>query len=363
MRVVARLRAGSRIIACVLLAAGRALAQGPDVTVVLPPIGVAGGETAEVSIVSAANDYPGWTFTNPCQASITFYGPDGSALGAPTTFTLGSARQIFSAQLPYAPAGATAAGPVVSAQIALTVEGGGYSALTTPIPLCASLFSLSTSEISTGVTHAFTAGEVGFGTEVGSVQVMPCLYTPSSSCSSEYLFVPSQVIGLPPVNLAAGETVEVDVVSSAAGYSTSPDICGVSTIAFYRSDGSAIGTPTAFNIGKTPQIFSAQLAYADVGAIAARRHRPDVGSDAASASVASISAQIALNATPSPVASDFTAPPCPIAFSMKTFDTLTGLAHVFLTGQSMPAAPAGSGALVSPQDRRGAPTARRAPGR
>jgi hypothetical protein len=228
------------------------------------------------------------------QASVTFYGADGSALGAPTTFTIGEGRQIFSAHLPYALTGATGASAFVSAQIVFTVEGGGYSALTTPIPLCASLFSLSTSDIATGVTHAFTAGETGFGLQVGSVQVLPCLYIPSNPCSSEYLSVPSQAIALPPVSLAASETAEVDVVSSAAGYSTSPDICGTSTIAFYRADGSAIGSPTAFNAGNTPQIFSAQLRYADAGATALQRRR----ADSVSAPIAAISAQIALNATP-----------------------------------------------------------------
>jgi hypothetical protein len=322
-------------IACILFAAGGAHGQ-ESATVVLPPVGLTAAEMAQVSIMSAASDYPGWTFTNECHASITFYGADGSTLGTPTTFTIGEVPQIFSAQLPYALIGAAGAIAFVSAQIVLTVEGGGYSALSTPIPLCASLFSLSTHDIATGVTHAFTAGELGFGTEVGSVQVMPCTYMPSSSCSSAYTHVPSQVITLPPVSLVASETVEVGVVSSAAGYSTSPDICGTSTIAFYRADGSAIGSATTFKAGNTPQIFSAQLRYADAGATAVQRHR----ADSASAPIAAISAQIALNATPGPVAYNFTAPPCPISYSMKTFDSLTGLTHVFLTGQSMPVAPA-----------------------
>jgi len=133
------------------------------------------------------------------------------------------------------------------------------------------------------------------------------------------------------VNLAASETVEIGIVSSAAGYSESPGACSGS-IAFYGADGSVIGVPTAFNIDKRPLIFSAQLPYVATGANAPSR---------------AVSAQIALTASPNTVAYLSATPPCVVAFSMKTFDTATGATHAFVTGQStLPAANAAAAGVV-----------------
>jgi hypothetical protein len=164
-----------------------------------------------------------------------------------------------------------------------------------------------------------------------------------------YEFSPSQVIVLPPLNLAASETVQIGLVSSAAGYSESPGAC-TGSVSFYGANGSVIGVPTAFNIDKRPLIFSAQLPYAATGANVPR---------------SAVSAQIALTASPITVAYLSATPPCVIAFSMKTFDTATGVTHAFVAGQS--AQPAANAAIVEPAStvprRHGPPAVGHEPGK
>jgi hypothetical protein len=71
--------------------------QIPTHTIVLPPVGLAPTETAPINIMSSAADYPGWSFVMTCQASVTFYGSNGSARGAPTMFSVGKLGQVFPA--------------------------------------------------------------------------------------------------------------------------------------------------------------------------------------------------------------------------------------------------------------------------
>jgi len=306
-------------IASIFLAVSGTHAQN-RVTVVIPPVSVLATEIAQVSIMSGASDYTGLVFTNPCQVVVTFYGADGNALSTSPVLTVGKLPQIVSAQLPYALTAATGASAFVSAQIVSTQGDSAYDGPAFAPP-CASVFSLSTYDAATGVTHAFTSGQTGFGVEVGSVQPLPCTYTLSIECGSPFAGVPAQVITLPPVNLAASETAQVAIAGSTYGYGPLPSVCGASTITFQNTDGTAIGTPTTFTAGQTQQVFSAQLPYAGTGATALN---------------AAISAQIAINAFPSSVVYSGAVPPCAIAFSMKTFDTATCATHVFLAGQSMP---------------------------
>ena len=62
----------------VFFALASAIAQAGQ-TIVLPPVDLAISETAQVNIMSSAASYPGWSFVVACQASVTFYGADGSA--------------------------------------------------------------------------------------------------------------------------------------------------------------------------------------------------------------------------------------------------------------------------------------------
>jgi hypothetical protein len=157
-------------ISCTAIAA---YGQVPTWTTVLPPVGLAATETAEINILSSAASYAGDAFVTTCQASVTFYGTDGSALGAATTFTVGNTRQIFSAELPYALTGAKAPRTVVSAQIALTPNPSVSSVLAPPMPVCAVAFSFDTYDTATGVTHVFVPGQAAQGaTDVATVGVV-----------------------------------------------------------------------------------------------------------------------------------------------------------------------------------------------
>ena len=305
-----------------------AYGQNPAQTIVLPPVELTPNETAQINVVSSARNYPGWTFWDTCQVSVTFYGPDGSAVGRPVTFTAGNGAEITSVRMP------NAHPRTVTAQIALTPDAASGSTLSPPIPLCAIAFSLQTFDTATGATHAFVSGQAAqaetMQATVGGATVLPC----PESCDEVYFSVPSQVIVLPPVSLATTETAQVDLVSSAAGHSESPGPCDAS-VTFYGADGVSLGTPTSFAVGKAPEVFSAQLPYASTGT---------------KLSSTAISAQIALTALPLTVAYRSAIPPCVIAFSMKTFDVATGVTHAFVAGQSTQAetnlpvvgAPAGS---------------------
>jgi hypothetical protein len=138
----------------------------PSQVIVLPPVSLTTTETAQVDLVSSADGFGG--SLEACIASVTFYGADGSAIGAPANFAVdktsriflpaGKAPRIFSAQLPYAATGAKSASTAVSAQIALTP-------ITIPIPYratappCVIVFSMKTFDAATHVTHAYVAGQ------------------------------------------------------------------------------------------------------------------------------------------------------------------------------------------------------------
>lgn len=144
-----------------------AYGQNPQ-TIVLPPVGLATTETAQINVMSAAAGYPGGAFVTSCQVSVTFYGSDGSALGKATEFTVGNIGQIFSAKLPYAVTGATGLRTSVGARIALTPAPSAFSTLSPPIPPCAVAFSLETFDTATGVTHAFVSGQAAQGATIAA---------------------------------------------------------------------------------------------------------------------------------------------------------------------------------------------------
>ena len=310
------------IVAFAWCSAIAAYGQNPAQTIVLPPVELTPNETAQINVVSSARNYPGWTFWDTCQVSVTFYGAGGSAVGTPVTFTVGKGAEITSVQMPYASTGAKGSVAPVTARIALTPDAASGSTLSPPIPPCTVAFSLQTFDTATGATHAFVSGQAALASQpqaiVGGVTGFPCPY-PDDSCDSVYQRMPNQVIVLPPVSLATTETAQVDLASSAAGYSTSPEACNAS-VTFYGADGVALGTPTVFALGKAPEVFSAQLPYASTGG---------------KISSTAVSAQIAFTALPITVPYGGSAiPPCAIAFSMKTFDAATGVTHAFVAGQS-----------------------------
>jgi hypothetical protein len=107
----------------------------------------------------------------------------------------------------------------------------------------------------------------------------------------------------PPVGLASSETAQVNVVNLAAAASCK------GSISFFNASGAAIGSAAPFTIA-TGQIFSASLPFSAAGASGAR---------------AVIRGLVTLT--------DAT---CAVASSLETFDTTTGVTHVFHAAGAAP---------------------------
>ena len=108
-------------------------------TVVLPPVELAPGQTAQVNIMSSAASYPGWSFVIACQASVVFYGAGGSPLTAPATFTVGADSRILSVHIPYEITGAGTTVAPVTAQVSLSYGQISASRVRRPYRLVRSL--------------------------------------------------------------------------------------------------------------------------------------------------------------------------------------------------------------------------------
>lgn len=299
--------------------------QSSTQTIVLPPVGLGATETAQISVMSSAAGYPGWSFVTTCQVAITFYDRDGSALSAPTTFTVAKSAQIFVAELPYASTGAKGSSTVVSAQLALTPSPSTFSVLSPPVPPCAVVFSLEIHDTTTGIAHVLVAGQAAQGTKnvatIGAVSASPCP-GPSTICELLYAFesTPTQFFVLPPVGLSPTEAAQIDIRSSAASYAGSSAPACQASVAFYGADGSTLAAPASFTLEKTAQVFSAQLPYAATGM---KTLRP------------SISAQISLTAISITTSHASAIMPCTVTFSLRTYDTATGVTHAIVTGESV----------------------------
>lgn len=130
----------------------------PTEVIVVPPVGLAATETAQIDITSAAAGYSGFS-AGTCDASVTFYGPDGAAIGLPFNFTLGKTAEIYSAALPYIAVGSKASPTPISAQMALTAMPDSVFYPASAVLPCVAAFSLKTFDTATGVTHVYMAGQ------------------------------------------------------------------------------------------------------------------------------------------------------------------------------------------------------------
>lgn len=121
---------------------------------------------------------------------------------------------------------------------------------------------------------------------------------------------------LPPVGLASTETVQVNVANTAPASSTStPGTCSGS-IAFYDANGNMIGSAADFAVA-SGQIFSAKLPYAS--AVSSGDSR--IAVRAVITMTVPILAVLSGSAAPSP--------PCILQSSLETYDTSSGVTHVF----------------------------------
>jgi hypothetical protein len=126
---------------------------------------------------------------------------------------------------------------------------------------------------------------------------------------------------VPPVGLAMSETMQVNVVnttvasSAVSGGTTGPSCSG--SIAFYNNKGAIIGSATSFMV-TTGQIFSLPLLYSSTGGSGAR----------------TVIRAVIANETP---ITAFGIPPCDLAYSVETYDSQSGVTHVFVSGVVAPA--------------------------
>jgi hypothetical protein len=111
----------------------------------------------------------------------------------------------------------------------------------------------------------------------------------------------------PPVGLAPTETLQINVLNTATAATGGTAASCTGTITFSGSTGSVIGTATPFTVG-SGQVASAKLPFSSSGATG----RVEI--------VGSIQSTITFPQKA----------PCSLVFSLETFDTSTGVTHIFL---------------------------------
>jgi len=148
--------------------------------------------------------------------------------------------------------------------------------------------------------------------------LLPCISGIISAAIAAYGQNP-QTIFLPPVNLAASETAQIQIMSSAAAYVGGAFLTPCTAeVTFYGAGGSTLGTPANFTIGDTRQIFSAQLPYASTGVSGV--------STAVNAQIALSTSSGVFDVLAPPI------PPCAVVYALDTHDTGTGVTHAFVAG-------------------------------
>lgn len=136
---------------------------------------------------------------------------------------------------------------------------------------------------------------------------------------------PTSTSSFPPVGLAPSETAQVNVVNTATAYSGAPAPSCTGSIAFYNASGSMIGGATSFTAG-SGQISSVTLPY-------------DAAGGSGSRTVVRAEIVLTFPATVAAAGAVTSAPPCLLSSSLETYDTMTGVTHVFLAGtQGIPIA-------------------------
>lgn len=112
----------------------------------------------------------------------------------------------------------------------------------------------------------------------------------------------------PPVGLASSETMQINVLNSAMASSSGTAASCTGTIAFTSATGAALGTAASFTV-TSGEIFSATLPFAKTAATGTR------------AEVVGVVSVTTTSGTP-----------CGMRTSLETFDTATGVTHVYLAG-------------------------------
>jgi hypothetical protein len=112
----------------------------------------------------------------------------------------------------------------------------------------------------------------------------------------------------PPVGLASSETMQINVLNSATASSSGTAASCTGTISFTSATGATLGTATSFTV-TSGEIFSATLPFAKTAATGTRTE------------IVGIVSVTTTSGTP-----------CGLRTSLETFDTATGVTHVYLAG-------------------------------
>lgn len=122
----------------------------------------------------------------------------------------------------------------------------------------------------------------------------------------------TQNFRFPPVGIASTETMQINVLNNATASSSGTAASCTGTITFTSATGTIIGTATSFTV-TSGQVFSASLPFSKAGASGTR---------------AEIVGSVQLTVSSS------SSTPCSLANSLETFDTSSGVTHIFLGGGS-----------------------------
>lgn len=128
-----------------------------------------------------------------------------------------------------------------------------------------------------------------------------------------------------PVGVGSTETIQINVANLASNPTSGTAASCAGTITFNNSTGNAIGTSTSFAV-TAGQIFSASLPFSKISSSATR---------------AEVIGVISMTTTSTSEA------PCDLHYSLETYDSTSGVTHVFLssgpTGGAIGAGPVGGG--------------------
>ncbi len=131
----------------------------------------------------------------------------------------------------------------------------------------------------------------------------------------------TQTTNTPVVGLASSETAQINVVNAAAASSSGTAASCTGTISFLNASGTAIGTATSFTVG-SGVINSVSLPFAKVGVTGTRTEIRGV-----------ITHTVTLNS----------GVPCSLEATLETYDTSTGVTHVYLSNVAAGNVPNGGG--------------------
>ena len=116
-------------------------------------------------------------------------------------------------------------------------------------------------------------------------------------------------LSYPPIGLASSETAQINVANLATASSSGTAASCTGTVSFLNASGAAIGSASSFTL-TSGQASSVSLPYAKAGGSGRTEVR----------------ALITLTETPG------SGIPCDLVSSLETYDTGTGVTHVFLSG-------------------------------